>query len=100
MATRRRMHVTRANAQNGARKAFWPEYRKTQTIRARYIPGPWTVETREGVLDMPDGGWLALDDEDYPYPIDAEVFARIYEEVPVASGVRSDTTSQGDAGQR
>lgn len=84
MATKRRMHVTRANAQNGARKAFWQEFAKTATIRARYIGSAFTVETREGVLDMPDGGWLALDDEDYPYPIEAGVFDRIYTEVNVS----------------
>lgn len=81
MATKRRLHVTRANAQNGLRKQGWPEFRKVETIRARYIPGPFTVETREGVLDMPEGGWLALDRDDYPYPIAADVFQRIYEQV-------------------
>lgn len=78
---RRRHHVTRANAQNGLRKQGWPQFRKTALIRAHYIPGPFSVQTREGPLDMPEGGWLALDDEDWPYPIDAEVFARIYEQV-------------------
>lgn len=78
MATKRRMHITKTNAQNGARSAFWPEFRKVATIRARYIGGAFTVETREGVLDMPDGGWLALDADGWPYPIAADVFARTY----------------------
>lgn len=81
MATKRRLHVTKANAQNGARKEFWQEFAKTATIRARHIPGAFTVETREGVLDMPDGGWLALDADGYPYPINDDVFARTYQEV-------------------
>lgn len=81
MATKRRMHVTKANAQNGLRREFWPEFRKTATIRAHYIPGAFTVETREGLLDMPEGGWLALDEDGYPYPIEASVFERIYDEV-------------------
>jgi hypothetical protein len=81
MATKRRLHVTKANAQNGARKEFWPQFRKTALIRARYIPGAFTVETREGVLDMPEGGFLALDEDGYPYPIAADVFERTYEQV-------------------
>lgn len=85
-ATKRRMHVTRTNAQNGARKEFWPEYRKTATIRARYIGGAFTVQTREGVLDMPDGGWLALDADGWPYPIATDVFERTYAPTSTDSG--------------
>lgn len=81
---RRRLHVTKVNAQNGARKEFWPEFRKTTTIRARYIGKAFSVQTREGVLDMPEGGWLALDDEGYPYPIAADVFGRTYEAAPTS----------------
>jgi hypothetical protein len=84
-AKRRRLHVTKANAQNGARKEYWPEFRKVETIRARYIGGAFTVQTREGVLDMPEGGWLALDRDGYPYPIAADVFERIYAHVSDAS---------------
>lgn len=86
MATKRRLHVTKSNAQNGARSVFWPEYRKVATIRARYIGGAFTVETREGVLDMPEGGYLALDDEGYPYPVQKDVFERIYVEERVRQG--------------
>lgn len=81
MATKRRMHFTKANAQNGTRSCFWPEFRKTATIRARYIPVPFTVQTREGALDMPYGGWLALDGDGYPYPIETTVFDRTYEQI-------------------
>lgn len=84
MATKRRLHVTKTNAQSGARKEFWAEFQKVETIRARYIGGPFTVQTREGVLDMPEGGWLALDRDGYPYPIAASVFERIYVEVESA----------------
>lgn len=81
MATKRQLHITKANAQNGVRGTFWQEFRKTATIRARRIPAAFTVETREGVLDMPEGGWLALDGDGFPYPIDAGVFAQTYEGV-------------------
>lgn len=34
---------------------------------------------------MPEGGYLALDDEGYPYPVQKDVFERIYQEVQRAS---------------
>lgn len=58
----------------------WREYRKTRTIFAARIQGPFTVETREGTLTCPDG-YLAVDSEGWPYPIARSEFDAIYEEV-------------------
>lgn len=81
MAKKRALHVTKANAQNGARKEFWPAYRKLTVTRARFIGGPFTVETSAGTVDMPDGGFLALDEEGYPYPISVDIMKQTYRRV-------------------
>ena len=47
-------------------------------VRAARVVGPFAVETREGALACEDG-WLAVDLDGWPYPIDADVFARLYE---------------------
>jgi len=53
-------------------------YVKTRKTRAARVPGPFTVETREGYLSCPDG-YLALDSEGFPYPIAKDEFENIYE---------------------
>ena len=54
-------------------------YRKTTTVRAARIDGPFEVQTiHDGLVTCRDG-WLAIDSHGYPYPIAAEEFARIYE---------------------
>lgn len=55
-------------------------YRKRTLTQATRVDGPFTVQTREGTLTCPDG-WLAIDAHGWPYPIDAQEFATIYEEV-------------------
>ena len=59
--------------------ADWPEWRKKVTTRATRIKGPFTVVTNEGLLACKDG-YLAVDSRGWPYPIDADEFAAIYEE--------------------
>jgi hypothetical protein len=54
------------------------EYRKATLTRATRVRGPFTVETREGLLTCPDG-YLAIDAHGWPYPIAADEFRRIYE---------------------
>ena len=51
-------------------------YKKASTLAIR-IEGPFRVETAEGWLDCPDG-YLALDSQGRPYPIEAVEFERIY----------------------
>ena len=51
-------------------------YKKASTLAVR-IDGPFRVETAEGWLDCPDG-YLALDSQGRPYPIEAVEFGRIY----------------------
>jgi hypothetical protein len=59
----------------------WVEYRKVGTTRMVAITGPVTVETKEGEYPLPDGwqGFVALDTEGYPYPVDRAVHSRSYE---------------------
>lgn len=63
--------------------ADWAHYRKTVTTRMTPVVGPFTVTTREGDYSLPVGwlGFIALDVEGYPYPIEAEVHQRSYVEV-------------------
>lgn len=60
--------------------AGWAQFRKKTLTRALRIDGPFEVETREGTLTCPDG-WLAVDSAGWPYPIAADEFERIYEQV-------------------
>ena len=53
-------------------------YSKTEPIEAIRLDGPFTTETREGVVTTTDG-WLALDSDGFPYPIAAEEFDQVYE---------------------
>jgi hypothetical protein len=55
------------------------EYRKVVLTRAARVQGPFTVETREGLLMCKDG-YLAIDAHGWPYPIATSEFHRIYEE--------------------
>jgi hypothetical protein len=62
----------------------WAEYRKTETTRMwGPVPGPFTVETKEGEYELPADwlGFIALDADGYPYPVDASVHAQSYERV-------------------
>jgi hypothetical protein len=81
--------VTRyAGDKNPARRVYahmdsdFREYRKTQTILATRISEPFEVETLEGLHTGKAGDWLAVGAHGECYPIDADVFADTYEEVP------------------
>lgn len=60
--------------------AEWSTFRKKVTTQAIRIGAPFVVETSEGPLSCKDG-WLAVDARGYPYPIAADEFDLIYEEV-------------------
>ncbi|HEY1179791.1 MAG TPA: hypothetical protein VGF17_26855, partial [Phytomonospora sp.] len=47
------------------------------------MDGPFTVQTREGVLAS-EGGWLAIDSDGYPYPIAEDEMSAVY--APDTSG--------------
>lgn len=57
----------------------WAEYAKTGTIQAMRMGRPFTVQTREGVVEGEDGDWLATDSGGYPYPIAADEFEAVYD---------------------
>ena len=64
----------------GDKGTLWRWYKKKTKTMARRVDGPFEVETREGVITC-QNGWLAVDAHGYPYPIDAEEFEVIYEEI-------------------
>lgn len=55
----------------------WKAAQKKGLTVVRRMPGPFEVDTSEGVMRCEDG-WLALDTAGNPYPIAAGVFARSY----------------------
>ena len=72
--------ITRANVTTLFSIDSWKAYKKKRLTTAIRISGPFEVLTREGVLTCPDG-YLALDSQDWPYPIAKDEFETIYEEV-------------------
>ena len=56
----------------------WVSYRKRTLTRARRMQGPFTVQTREGLVTCLDG-WLAIDAHGFPYPVHVQEFDAIYE---------------------
>ncbi len=54
-----------------------PTYQKRALTRAARIDGPFETLTKEGWLRCEDG-YLALDANGWPYPIDKEVFEKTY----------------------
>lgn len=65
----------------------WAEYRKVATTQAIRINGPFSVQTREGLITSEDG-YLAVDAHGWPYPIAADEFEKIY--TPVAKSRRTE----------
>lgn len=66
------------------------EYTKRFTTRAIRIEGAFAVETSEGRLSC-ENGYLALDVNGNPYPIDANVFDQTYEPQPQTNDVGTPT---------
>lgn len=75
--TVRGKHFTRGSVP-GPQHEWWGLYRKRPLTRAARIDGPFSVETREGLLTCRDG-YLAIDAHGWPYPIAREEFELIYE---------------------
>jgi hypothetical protein len=59
---------------------FYDEYTQTTPTKMIRINGAFEVDTKEGVMSCKDG-WLALDADGDPYPIDAKVQAKTYAKV-------------------
>ncbi len=55
-------------------------YRKTPLTRMLRMDDSFTVQTDEGIMTCHDG-YLAIDSRGFPYPINADEHAAIYEEV-------------------
>lgn len=55
-------------------------YRKKTLTRAMRMEGAFEVATLHGVMKCMDG-YLAFDNQDWPYPIARDEFKLIYEEV-------------------
>jgi hypothetical protein len=59
------------------RKLMFGLYEKRRTTPVARIEGSFKVETMHGWVTCNDG-YLALDTEGYPYPIDRKEFKKIY----------------------
>lgn len=66
----------------------WPVYKKKAATPALHIEeftstGEVTVETKEGEYILPDGwdGYIAVDPDGDPYPIEGKVFKEVYEPI-------------------
>jgi len=61
----------------------WEKFTKVALTPMQRISGPCTIYTLEGPLDMPTGweGWLAIDAEGHPYPIDQKIHEKTYRKV-------------------
>lgn len=60
---------------------MFEEYQKKLVTRAVKVAGEFETVTLEGTLTCKDG-YLALDTEGNPYPIDREIFEKTYVKVP------------------
>lgn len=57
-----------------------PRYRKRVLTPLARIHGPFSVETREGTLECPDG-YLARDSQGWLYPVAKDEADAIYERI-------------------
>ena len=54
------------------------EYALTGWRWASRIHGPFAVETREGNIAKCEDGYLVMDSEGYPHPVEKEEFEKVY----------------------
>lgn len=61
----------------------WQWFRKKVNQKMVPVQGPCVFITQEGKYPLPEGwiGWLAADDQGFPYPISAETHDKTYESV-------------------
>lgn len=67
---------TLANVPGNPQK--WEKFRKIVPTPMLRIAGQFVCETREGPLTC-NNGWLAVDQQGFPYPIEASEHAKTYE---------------------
>jgi hypothetical protein len=56
----------------------WSPYRKKGVTWMMRVSGPFKVQTQEGLVAC-DDGYVAIDEEGWPYPVSASVHAKSYE---------------------
>ena len=71
----------------------WALYRKNMPLRALRSSTPFAVETQEGKVWCEDG-YLAIDDDGYPFAIDKEAFEIAYSSVNNQPRIMSPKTEQ------
>lgn len=71
-------------------------FHKRHVTAAVRVQGPFGVRTPSGDVECADG-WLAIDARGFPYPIDADEFARIYE---LVEDPRAESIGEGSAAER
>lgn len=75
----------------------WEPYRKVVPTPAVRIQGPFIVATVHDLNVTCDDGWLAVDAEGFPYPIDAEAFDSLYVRARSAANTRRELCKVLDA---
>lgn len=58
----------------------WQEFAPKNTIKALRVDGPFQVENSEGTFNCEDG-WLVVNSNGEPYPISAQEFEILYDEI-------------------
>lgn len=58
----------------------WRTYRKTAATWAVKLPVDVTVPTSEGEMEADGGDYLCIDPDGGLYPVDGDLFERMYEE--------------------
>jgi hypothetical protein len=75
--TRENLNQQSPDPQSRSQSAFRPYRRKNVTWMMR-VETPFKVVTQHGIVEC-DDGYVAVDEEGWPYPISISVHAKAYE---------------------
>lgn len=74
--------ITKDNLPSGELK----RYQKTYEPRAIKMNGPFTCATLEGNIARCEDGWLVVDSQGFPYPVDRIEFETTYKLIDSIKG--------------
>lgn len=80
------LKFTKNNIQEQKALGMFDKYFKTVPVEAMRVHSEFETETLEGVLVCKDG-YLALDSQGNPYPIDKEIFKETYKMLPTSGEI-------------
>lgn len=75
--------IDRLSVADRSDRTVWRAYRKVTATEMRAAEGPLEVATREGIYTLPEGwrGFIAVDPDGYPYPVELDAHRVTYEPV-------------------